>query len=149
MAGSCIRYLQWSHKPTLDGSRGLILQTKNLSFSVPVFLCYPLSPIVIDHGFLLEICCVFFLAAFVRALPTVSPSISLSTSNSSLGLTGLTSFTAFSGSYLGSHAQTRYGGPSISSPLWINGPPKDSWRPPPKHRRPYVPPAPCPMFLVR
>ncbi|CAD6586011.1 MAG: hypothetical protein ASARMPRED_002372 [Alectoria sarmentosa] len=94
-------------------------------------------------AFLLDICCLVFLTVFVRALPTILPSINFSNSTFSLGPTEVAFFATSSGSYSGSHAQTKYGGPLTSSPPWIDGPPKGPGSPPPEHHRPYVPPTPC------
>ena len=89
---------------------------------------------------LLGICWLAYLVAFVRALPTISPSTSLSTRPFSLGPAGMTFSMTSNGSSSASHAQTTYGGPFTSSPPWMKGPPKGPWRLPLKNHGPYVPP---------
>lgn len=82
------------------------------------------------------------LAAFFRALPTMSPSISLSTSTFFLHPMEVTFLMTSNGSSSSSHAQTTYGRPFASSPSWGNSPLKEPWGPPVIHHSPRVPPVP-------
>ena len=136
-------YLRCFHRPTLDRPGGGIQRPRVIRSAYLSFFALRCLPDSLTMAFLLDICCLVFLTVFVRALPTILPSINFSNSTFSLGPTEVAFFATSSGSYSGSHAQTKYGGPLTSSPPWIDGPPKGPGSPPPEHHRPYVPPTPC------
>lgn len=102
--------LRCFHRPTLDGPGRGIQELRLFRSAYLSFFALHCLPESLTIAFLLDICCLVFLTLFVRALPTISPSINFSNSSFSLGPTEVALFATSSGSYFGSHAQTKYGG---------------------------------------